>query len=197
MKKPVTIGVFCGSSSGTGPQYLEAAKRFGTLVGENGFRFLFGGGRLGLMGESAIAAYEAGARVLGIMPEFLRHIEPPLKSAQEETIFVSSLFDRKKMMTERSDAFVILPGGLGTLDEFFEVLVGAQLLVHQKPIVLVNLDGYYDPLVDLVEHVIAFGFAGPAATGLYTVVATPDDAMAVLKAQLARQPPLAESALPD
>jgi uncharacterized protein (TIGR00730 family) len=163
-------------------------------VGENGFRFLFGGGRLGLMGEAAIAAHEAGARVLGIMPEFLRHIEPPLRGAQEETIFVSSLFDRKKMMTERSDAFAILPGGLGTLDEFFEVLVGAQLLVHQKPIVLVNLEGYFDPVVDLVEHTVKYGFAGPAAISLFTTVATPDDAMAVLKAQLARQPPLAESA---
>ncbi len=186
--RPATIGVFCGSSSGTGAVFAQAAERFGTLVGEAGYRFLFGGGRLGLMGLSAIAAHDAGARVIGIMPEFLRHLEPPLKAAQEEVLFVSSLFDRKRLMTERSDAFAVLPGGLGTLDEFFEVLVGAQLLVHQKPIVLINIEGYFDPVVDLVEHAIRFGFASPSAMSLYTVVGSPDDAIAVLKAQLARQP---------
>jgi uncharacterized protein (TIGR00730 family) len=185
---PVTIGVFCGSSSGTGPAFAETAQRFGTLVGEAGFRFLFGGGRLGLMGLAAIAAHDAGARVLGIMPEFLRHLEPPLKAAQEEVIFVSTLFDRKRLMIERSDAFAILPGGLGTMDEFFEVLVGAQLLVHKKPIVVLNLDGYFDAMIDLVEHSVRFGFTGPSALGLFTVVRTADDAMAVLKAQLARSP---------
>jgi uncharacterized protein (TIGR00730 family) len=193
---PITIGVFCGSSSGTGPDYAETARRFGELVGQAGYRFLFGGGRLGLMGVAAIAAHDAGARVLGIMPEFLRHLEPPLRAAQEEVIFVSSLFDRKRMMTERSDAFAILPGGLGTMDEFFEVLVGAQLLVHQKPIVVVNVDGYFDPMVDLVEHAVRFGFAGPSAMSLFSVVGNADDAIAVLKAQLARRPAPAGSGRP-
>jgi uncharacterized protein (TIGR00730 family) len=187
--KPVTIGVFCGSSSGTGPLFADVAQRFGTLVGEAGYRFLFGGGRLGLMGLAAVAAHDAGARVIGIMPEFLRHLEPPLKAAQEEVLFVSSLFDRKQMMIERSDAFAILPGGLGTMDEFFEVLVGAQLLVHQKPIVVVNVEGYFDPMIDLVEHSVRFGFTGPSALSLFTVVGTADDAIAVLRAQLVRQPP--------
>lgn len=186
--KTPTIGVFCGSSGGSGPAYADAAERFGTLVGQAGFQFLFGGGRLGLMGLSAVAAHDAGARVIGIMPEFLRHLEPPLKAAQEEVIFVSSLFDRKQKMTEQSDAFVILPGGLGTMDEFFEVVVGKQLHVHDKPIVVVNTLGYYDPMLDLVEHTVKNGFAHPNAVRLFEVAETPEEAIAILKAQLARPP---------
>jgi uncharacterized protein (TIGR00730 family) len=195
--KPHTVCVFCGSSPGNDPKYEVAAERFGVLIAEAGFRFLFGGGRLGLMGKAALAAHDAGARVIGILPEFLRDLEPPLPGDAEEVVFVANLFERKQIMTDWSDAFAILPGGIGTIDEFFEVLVGAQLLVHQKPIVLINIDGYFDPLVDLVQHIVSSQFAGEASLALFTVVPTPDDAIEVLKALLVRQPLAGESALPD
>jgi uncharacterized protein (TIGR00730 family) len=195
--KPCTVAVFCGSSPGAKPIFEDVAERFGTLVAEAGFRFLFGGGRLGLMGKAAQAAHDHGARVVGVLPEFLRHLEPPLKGDAEEVVWVDTMFERKKLMTEWSDAFVVLPGGIGTVDEFFEVLVGAQLLTHQKPIVVVNVEDYFDPLVDLVQHIVQSGFAGEASLALFTVVPTPEDAIAVLKALLARQQPHAGSGLPD
>ena len=168
---------------------MDAARQFGTLVGKAGFRFLFGGGRLGLMGAVAIAAHDAGSHVVGIMPEFLKHLEPPLKADMEEVLFVPDLFTRKDKMIAMSDAFVVLPGGLGTLDEFFEVVTSAQLLVHAKPIVVLNVDGYFDPLLAMVEKVVARGFAQPGSLKLYSVAETPDEAMTFLTTRLARLHP--------
>lgn len=184
-----TICVFCGSSPGQGEAYMEAARQFGALVGKAGFQFLFGGGRLGLMGASAIAAHDAGSKVIGIMPEFLRHLEPPLKGEMEEVLIVPDLFTRKDRMIAMSDAFAVLPGGLGTLDEFFEVITSAQLLVHAKPIVVVNTNGYFDPVLAMIEKVIAQGFAQPRSLTLHSVVKTPEEAMVFLKARLAQPHP--------
>jgi uncharacterized protein (TIGR00730 family) len=174
-----TICVFCGSSMGNSEAFAEAARETGRLIAKNGYAMVFGGGGLGLMGETARAVRDGGASVTGILPDFLRHLEPPL--AQGETVrVVPDLFRRKDEMIARSDAFIILPGGLGTLDEFFEVVTSAQLGVHNKPIVVLNTAGFYDPLQALMDHVVRMGFAKPEALALYRVAVTPKDAMAII-----------------
>lgn len=177
VKKRHTICVFCGSSPGADPRYAEAARDLGKRIAAAGFALVFGGGNIGLMGETARAARDGGAPVVGILPNFLRHLEPPLKSA-EELIILPDLFQRKDRMIAMSDAFILLPGGLGTLDEFFEVVTSAQLHVHDKPIVVVNVAGFYDPLRALLDHVIAQGFARPEVHKLYEFADTPKQAMA-------------------
>ena len=174
-----SVCVFCGSSFGANPAYAEAARRFGALLAEREFAMVFGGGGLGLMGETARAACDAGARVQGILPDFLKHLEPPLKTG-EQVIITPDLFIRKAQMMEQADAFAVLPGGNGTMDEFFEILTSAQLDVHTKPIVLVNVEGYFEPLIALLDHIVAKGFAAPDIRKLFHVCATPDEAIALL-----------------
>jgi uncharacterized protein (TIGR00730 family) len=163
------ICVFCGASFGTDPIYRETARALGAGIAAMGARMVFGGGSPGLMGEVAKAAREGGTSVEGILPSFLRDVEPPLA--------VDDLFVRKQMMIDRSDAFIVLPGGLGTYDEFFEVLTAAQLRVHAKPIVLVNVMGYFDALDALVRDTVKKGFASEAVLTLYSLA---DDAPAAL-----------------
>jgi uncharacterized protein (TIGR00730 family) len=177
------ICVFCGSSHGGNPAYAQAARELGTLIGQHGFRLIFGGGNVGLMGEMARAARAAGAPVIGILPQFLRHMEPPLKSA-DELIVVPDLQQRKQRMIAMSDAFVLLPGGLGTLDEFFEVVTAVQLGVIAKPIVLVNLNNYFASVETLLKHVIEEGFANEAILSHYRSVATPEAAIEAVKTAL-------------
>ena len=177
------VCVFCGSSFGTDPAFREAARIVGAGIAGMGARFVFGGGGLGLMGEAARAAREAGTQVLGILPGFLRDVEPPLTHG-ETTEIVSDLFVRKQKMIALSDAFVILPGGLGTFDEFFEVLTAAQLHVEAKPIVVVNVNGYFDPRDALVRHTIKMGFARDTALSLYDLADGPEAALATLKRAL-------------
>ena len=183
MEKPA-ICVFCGSSFGDDPAFRDAARALGAGLGRLGFTMIFGGGGLGLMGETARGARDAGAGVQGILPGFLRDIEPPLTEG-ETTEIVPDLFVRKQQMIARSDAFVVLPGGLGTYDEFFEVLTAAQLGVHAKPIVVVNVKGYYDALDALVKATIAGGFAKPEVAGLYAMTPDADAALALLQKALA------------
>jgi uncharacterized protein (TIGR00730 family) len=150
------------------------------MLGENGYRLVFGGGGVGLMGEVARAARDAGAPVIGILPEFLRSLEPPLKSA-EELIITPDLQQRKARMLALANAFVILPGGLGTLDEYFEVITTTQLRVHAKPIIVINIEGYFDPLKALLDSVVEQGFARMEIASYHEFVATPVDAMERLK----------------
>jgi uncharacterized protein (TIGR00730 family) len=173
------ICVFCGSSHGADPAFAAAARRLGSLIAEKGYSLVFGGGNIGLMGETARAARDAGAPVTGILPAFLRHLEPPLKSA-DELVVVPELFERKARMIALADAFVILPGGMGTMDEFFEVVTAAQLGRHAKPVVLVNIARYFDPLEALLRHLVKHGFAQPEVFTLYRLVATVYEAMEVL-----------------
>ncbi len=186
-KHASTVCVFCGSSPGNDPVYAEAARRLGALLGENGYRLLFGGGGLGLMGEVARAARAADAPVIGILPAFLRHLEPPLEFG-EKIVITADLHQRKSRMVSLSDAFVLLPGGLGTFDEFFEVVTSAQLSVHEKPIVLINTRRYFAPLQSLLEHVVAQGFARSGIASLYSIVDTPEEAIDLLNPRLAEQP---------
>ena len=183
IKRPC-ICVFCGSSFGASPDYAAAAQSFGTLMVERGFDLVFGGGGLGLMGETAKAASLAGGHVTGIIPNFLKHLEPPLKISSE-IVFTKGMSDRKVRMFELADAFVILPGGIGTLDEFSEALTEAQLDQHMKPIVIVNINNFYAPLLALLDHYVAQRFADARIKSLYKVVPTVEQALEILAAHFA------------
>jgi hypothetical protein len=182
-----TICVFCGSSHGSDASYAIAARRFGTLIAERGFSLLFGGGYIGLMGEVAHAARLGGAHVTGVLPEFLRHLELPSQDAQKMVI-TADLQERKRLMLAYSDAFAVLPGGLGTLDEFFEAVTSAQLNALGKPVVLLDTGGFFGPLEALLAHVVAKDFAGERIGSLYHRAATPEDAIAYVEQKLGRAP---------
>jgi len=185
--KARTICVFCGSSMGHEEAYGAAARHLGQLIAERKYALVFGGGSLGLMGQVARAARDGGAPVIGILPEFLRSLEPPLKSA-EELIITPDLYQRKDRMMAIASAFIILPGGLGTLDEFFEVLTAAQLDVHEKPIVVVNVNGFFEPLKALLDHHVRCGFARDEIHTLYRMAADPDEALHIIEQALAATP---------
>jgi uncharacterized protein (TIGR00730 family) len=182
------ICVFCGSSHGSDAAYARDARRFGRLLGERGFDMVFGGGYIGLMGEVAHAAREAGAHVTGVLPDFLRHLEPPSHDAHR-MIVTPDLQERKRLMLELSDGFAVLPGGLGTYDEFFEVFTSAQLNVFDKPIVLLDTEGVFAPLAALIEDVVGQGFAGERVRTLYDRAPTPEQAIERLAERVRRTPP--------
>ncbi len=186
-KSRPAICVFCGSSFGTDPAFREAAQAVGAGIAQMGARMVFGGGSPGLMGETAKAAREAGTPVEGILPGFLRDVEPPLAEG-ETTEIVNDLFVRKQQMIDRSDAFIVLPGGLGTYDEFFEVLTAAQLGVHAKPIVLVNVKGYFNALDALIRDTVKMGFAAESALALYRMADSAKAALQIIKQAQTRAP---------
>jgi hypothetical protein len=174
--KKLSICVFCGSSLGTNPRHAEVAEKLGRLIAAHGFALVFGGGCPGLMGVVARAARDGGANVVGVLPEFLRWVERP-SEWEHELIFTPDLQLRKTRMLAMADAFVVLPGGAGTMDEFFEIVTSAQLHVLKKPILVVNTDGYFAPLQALLEHLVVQGFARPAMLDTYRIVDTPEAAM--------------------
>ena len=177
MDKPKrNICVFCGSSLGRDALFAEAAREAGRLIASHGYNMVFGGGSLGLMGETARAARDGGAKVTGILPGFLRELEPPL-AAGENIEIVPDMGVRKRRMLSLSDAFLILPGGIGTLDEFFEVIVEKQLGQLPKPIVILNLSGCYDPLIDLLNHTAGLEFVRPNLETLFRVAYSPEKAI--------------------
>ncbi|MGH6873260.1 MAG: TIGR00730 family Rossman fold protein [Rhizomicrobium sp.] len=176
-----SVCVFCGSSHGADPRFAEAARRLGAMIAARGYRLVFGGGGIGLMGETARAARDAGAEVIGVIPSFLRHLEPPMRGP-DELVVVPSLFERKERMMALADAFIVMPGGLGTMDEFFEVVGSAQLQRHDKPIMLVDIDGYFAPLLALIDHIVRSGFAHYEFASHFRVVASPGEALARIDA---------------
>jgi uncharacterized protein (TIGR00730 family) len=143
--------VYCGSSPGTDPAFVEAARSFGKILADDGVRLVYGGGSLGLMGALADAVLENGGAVTGVIPEFLTVKERPQRRASD-LIVTSDMHERKRIMFERADGFVALPGGIGTLEELVEQLTWAQLGRHKKPILLANIKGYWDPLLTLIDH---------------------------------------------
>jgi len=185
MVKPRSVCVYCGSSDRGPPAHREAARRFGTLLAESGIELVFGGGRVGLMGIVADAAMARGGRVTGIIPDHLLKAEVG-HARVSELLVVPTMHERKEAMFRRSDAFVVLPGGAGTLDETFEIMTWRQLRLHDKPIVIVDIDGYWRPLLELIERMIEQNYARPAFRDLYTVV---NDIDAVLPAIVASPPP--------
>lgn len=146
-----TVCVYCGSGPGTNPNFIEAAKALGKALAENKVRLVYGGGSLGLMGAVATSVLDHGGTVTGIIPDFLRLRENALTRVQE-LVVTPDMHERKRLMFERSDAFVALPGGLGTLEELVEQLTWQQLGRHAKPVLLANVDGFWEPLFSLVAH---------------------------------------------
>lgn len=181
MMSHISVTVFCGSSPGSRPDYMAAARALGEGLAARGMDLVFGGGNVGLMGAIAGAALGAGGRVTGVIPEFLRAREVEFPGLSE-LIVTDSMHTRKRRMFARADAFVVLPGGLGTLDELMEILTWKQLGRHDKPIILVDVLGWAQPIADLLEHVIARGFARQAARALIDVVEDAPAALARLEA---------------
>ncbi len=164
-----SLCVFCGSRSGVRPAYTAAARALGVAIARNGWRLVYGAGDVGLMGETARAAIEAGASTLGVIPTHLLGREQG-KRDLTNLIVTEDMHERKKVMFMNSDAVVVLPGGAGSLDEFFEVLTWAQIGLHGKPIFLLDVDGYWQPLLALIDHIVAEGFAAPSLQGLFATV---------------------------
>jgi uncharacterized protein (TIGR00730 family) len=154
------ICVFCGSSSGTDPRYAEAARALGRAIAGRGLELVYGGGSVGLMGTVADAALAAGARVTGVIPQVLQIRELAHRGLSDLRV-VGSMHERKALMAELSDAFVALPGGMGTLEELSEVLTWAQLGLHARPVGLLDVGGYYRPLVEFFDRAVSAGFLRP------------------------------------
>jgi uncharacterized protein (TIGR00730 family) len=152
-----SVCVFCGSNPGLNPEYLEAAQAFGRTLAEQGLTLVYGGGNIGLMGAVADAALAAGGQVIGVIPTFLKDKEVA-HLGLSELVVTHSMHERKAKMAELSDAFVALPGGLGTFEELFEMVTWSQLSIHGKPVALYNVNGFYDRLLDFVRHAAAEGF---------------------------------------
>jgi len=169
-----SLCVFCGSSTPPDGSIIEAADRLGRLTAAAGRRLVYGGGGIGLMGTVARAAVAAGGRVTGVIPAFLLAFEVGLTEGAELEV-VDSMHARKTRMFDLSDAFVALPGGLGTLDEVIEIVTWRQLRLHDKPIILIDHDGYWQPLLSLIDHVIDKGFARAESRQLFSVVSSVDE----------------------
>jgi uncharacterized protein (TIGR00730 family) len=153
----LSICVYCGSSDGTDPGFVESARALGSEIGAAGHRLVYGGGNVGLMGEVARSAKAAGAHVTGVIPHFLLSKEK-LAAGLDDLVLVDDMHERKKIMFERSDAFVALPGGIGTLEELVEQMTWAQLGRHGKPIVIADIGGFWRPFNDLIAHMRMAGF---------------------------------------
>jgi uncharacterized protein (TIGR00730 family) len=163
MSRIKSICVYCASGPGTNPAYVAAAKSLGRILAENGVRLIYGGGSVGLMGAIADAVLESGGEITGIIPEFLMNREHMLLRAQER-IVTRDMHERKRIMFERADAFVALPGGVGTLEELVEQITWAQLGRHKKPLLIANIDGFWDPLCVLLDRMRETLFIRPGFT---------------------------------
>src|SRR5262245_53006557 len=154
-----SVCVYCGSSNTTKPEYLDLASRFGAALAANGLRMVYGGGAVGLMGRCAKAAHEAGGDVLGVMPRFLERQEITYEAVPHR--MVDTMHERKHIMFQESDAFVVLPGGIGTLEEAVEMLSWARLNLHRKPIVFLSEDEFWAPFFTLLDHTVAANLTPP------------------------------------
>ncbi len=169
-----SVCVFCGSAHGTNPAYTDAARELGQSLAHRGLNLVYGGGRVGLMGEVAMAALAAGGDVLGVIPHALSHKEIALPDCTE-LIVTDTMHQRKALMADRADAFVALPGGFGTCDELFEILTWGQLGIHRKPVALLNVKGFFTPLLLWLDHVVAEGLLKPKHRKLILVAETVPD----------------------
>ena len=192
MTKLTSLCVYCGARTGTDPAHRAAAERLGTLLGQNRIKLIFGAGSVGLMGVVADASLAAGGVVIGVIPQHLNRVELA-HDRLTETHVVNSMHERKQRMFELADAFAVLPGGLGTLDETIEIVTWRQLRLHHKPVILVDHNGYWKPFIDLVDHAVTQGFADPSATQLFAVVNSVEDVIPAIEAL----PQVEESARPE
>lgn len=184
---PLAICVFCGSGPGKNPAYVEAARELGRSIATAGLGLVYGGGGRGLMGEVGRATLAHGGRVTGIIPGFLREKEMMLREVTE-LIVTSDMHERKRLMFERSDAFVALPGGVGTLEELIEQMTWAQLGRHNKPIVLASIDGFWSPLLSLLEHMREEAFIRKGLEVNFKVVESADAIVPTVLAGIAAAP---------
>lgn len=168
MSKIRTVCVYCGSGPGNNPRFVEAAIAFGKILAENGIRLVYGGGAVGLMGALAESVLDHGGRVTGVIPDFLVNREHMLARVQER-IVTPDMHERKRVMFERADAFVALPGGVGTLEELVEQMTWAQLGRHKKPILILNVDRFWDPLCVLLDQMERLAFIRPGLSVNYLV----------------------------
>ncbi len=171
------VTVYCASSNDVDSKYMDVAGETGRLLSEHNLALLYGGGQVGLMGAIARAVHMHGGSVFGVIPEALKEREGVAYGLADELIITKTMQERKSILFTRADAFMVLPGGFGTLEEFMEVLTLKQLGYHDKPITLINTDGYYDPLLELFEHFFAERFAAERYRSLYFTAATPKDAL--------------------
>jgi uncharacterized protein (TIGR00730 family) len=194
-----SICVYCASGPGNDPAFVAAAKSFGRILATNGIRLVYGGGAVGLMGALADSVLDHGGQVTGVIPDFLVNREHMLVRVQER-IVTRDMHERKRTMFERADAFVALPGGIGTLEELVEQLTWAQLGRHKKPILILNTEGFWDPLCALLDHMERLEFIRPGLAIKYLVVDRVEDilpkiaeaARAVSEAEKEMAPALAE-----
>jgi uncharacterized protein (TIGR00730 family) len=189
-----SICVYCGSGAGSDPAFLDCARAFGHALAEHGIGLVYGGGTIGLMGAVAQAVLERGGHVTGIMPDFLKSREKLLDRVQE-TIIVPDMHTRKRLMFDRADAFVALPGGIGTLEELVEQMTWAQLGRHSKPILLLNINGFWKPLLVLLAHMREQGFIRPGLELNYLVAERLDEVVPMLRAAARRSDATANTQL--
>jgi hypothetical protein len=181
MKNHSRICVFCGSNSGSEPSFAQAATELGTLLAHGGLGLVFGGGQVGLMGKVADAALAAGGEVIGVIPQTLVDRELAHRGLADLRV-VGSMHERKALMADLSDAFIALPGGFGTLDEFCEIVTWAQIGLHRKPCGILNVDGYYDSLLRFVDRAVEHKFIRPAHRDMLIVDNDPSKLLARLLA---------------
>jgi uncharacterized protein (TIGR00730 family) len=170
---PLSICVYCGSRHGERAEYAQAAARLGHAIGQRGWQLVYGGGKVGLMGVVADAVLAAGGRVVGVIPESLEKLEVGHQGLSELHV-VPTMHVRKQMMAERADAFIALPGGIGTLEELYEVWTWRQLKYHDHPIGLLDTAGYWQPLLRFMDHTVAEGFLGQTMRDLVLVDEQPE-----------------------
>lgn len=184
MTKLASLCVYCGSRPGDRPVFAETARALGKACAEAGTELVYGGGALGLMGETARAASEAGGKVFGVIPQFLVDVEGIAEGI--EHVIVDDMHTRKMMMFEEADAFCTLPGGIGTLEEVIELLSWARLELHRKPIVICDVEGFWTPLVELIGHVIDTGFAAEELRSDIIVVERAEDVIPAIEERMLR-----------
>ncbi|MDH5561552.1 MAG: TIGR00730 family Rossman fold protein [Deltaproteobacteria bacterium] len=170
-----SICVFCASSLGEDPLFLELAKKIGRQIAQRGDHLIYGGGAVGLMGVMANSCLHAKGKVTGIIPKHLNEREIPHKGLSD-MIVVKDMFDRKSEMLDRSDGFIVLPGGFGTLDELFEMITLGQLGLHKKPIILLNVNRFFDPIINQIKVCMAHGFIKEEYLELFICIPKLEDA---------------------
>ncbi len=182
-RQPFSICVYCGARPGRLPAYEAAGRDLGRGIAERGWRLVYGAGDVGIMGAVAEAASKGGARTLGVIPTHLLQSEAPGDVYGSDRVITETMHERKKVMFMNADAVAVLPGGAGSLEEFFEVLTWSQLGLHDKTILLVDIEGYWQPLYGLLEHVVSEGFADESLLGLLQIVPSVDAVFEVLGAK--------------
>jgi|SRR5271166_302681 len=180
------VAVFCASAAGAKPEYLDAARELGRRIAEKNFGLVYGGATVGLMGAIADAALAAGGKVSGVIPDVIMDLEIGHRGLTELHV-VRTMHERKALMASRADAFIALPGGYGTMDEFIEIVTWAQLRIHAKPCVMVNVNGYYDSLLAFFDTAVEQGFLKPENRRLVQIARDAEEALEVVESEWSRR----------